>query len=118
MTDPGGSSAGIGYAGGNIPPHFDPAAKNNPDRQFESCFGPLPRGVYLIGPAHTEPTLGPVAMRLSPHVSNIMNGRAGFFMHADSIAHPGQASEGCIVLPNSVRAQIAASMDRNLTVVA
>jgi hypothetical protein len=113
-----GQLVGTGYAGGNIPPHFDASAKNNPDRQFESCVGPLPRGFYTIGPAHTEPRLGPVAMRLTPDPKNVMHGRDGFFIHPDSIAHPGKASEGCIVADNPTRSAIAASSDRSLEVIA
>jgi type VI secretion system (T6SS) effector TldE1-like protein len=107
-----------GYAGGNIPPNFDATAKNNPAREREHYFGPLPQGLYTIGPAHTEPQLGPVAMRLTPDHATVMYGRAGFFIHADSVSHPGKASEGCIVMPGSARAVLAASNDRQLTVVA
>jgi hypothetical protein len=113
----GGKLVGTGYAGGNIPPHFDPTAKNNPERQFDHMYGPLPRGVYTIGPAHTDPQLGPVAMRLSPDPRNLMHGRDGFFIHGDSLAHPGEASEGCIVMDVGVRNIIAASTDRYLQVV-
>ena len=73
-----GNLVGNGYAGGNIPPNFDATAVNNPARQAEHCVGPLPRGKYSIGPAHTEPELGPVAMRLDPDPANQMFGRAGF----------------------------------------
>jgi len=106
-----------GYAGGNIPPHHDQTAVNNPARQAEHCVGPLPRGVYTIGTAYTDPHLGPVAMYLQPDPGNVMLGRSGFFIHADSIAHPGQASEGCIVMPNDARCTIARSRDRVLAVV-
>lgn len=105
------------YAGGNIPPRFDPSAKNNPARQEEHCIGPLPRGRYTIGPSHNEPTLGPCAMYLQPDPQNVMFGRSGFFIHGDSIAHPGEASEGCIVMSTFARAFIAQSLDRQLQVV-
>lgn len=45
-----------------------------------------------------------------------MCGRSGFLIHGDSIAHTGQASHGCIILPRSVREQIAASGDDELEV--
>lgn len=117
LFDPHGEVAGRGYAGGNIPPHHEQAAVNNPARQAERMVGPLPRGFYAIGPAHTEPTLGPCAMYLQPRHDNQMFGRSGFFIHADSIAHPGQASEGCIVLPATVRLGLSQSKDRDLQVV-
>jgi len=113
-----GTLRGHGYSGGNIPPHFDASAVNNPDRQNEPCIGPLPRGVYTIGPAHTEPRLGPVAMRLTPDPKNAMQGRSDFWIHAPSPAHPLESSEGCIVLDAAPRREIAASSDRMLTVVA
>ena len=112
-----GNLVGNGYAGGNIPPNFDATAVNNPARQAEHCVGPLPRGKYSIGPAHTEPELGPVAMRLDPDPANQMFGRAGFFIHAASPAHPFESSEGCIVMPAPVRVLLATSNDRELQVV-
>jgi len=105
------------YAGGNIPPHFDPTAKNNPARQEEHCTGPLPRGRYTIGPPHNEPTLGPCSMYLQPEPDNAMFGRSGFFIHGDSAAHPGEASEGCIVAPPLTRSILALSLDHQLQVV-
>ncbi len=57
-------------------------------------------------------------MRLTYDPSNEMGGRDGFFIHADSYEHPGQASEGCIVLPLQLRMMIALSLDRDLSVIA
>ena len=111
-----GAPIGGGYAGGNIPPNFNPAAKNNPAWESVHLFGPLPRGGYTIGEAYHDPQLGPCAMRLTPNPANQMYGRGGFFMHCDSIHHPGQASEGCIVLPLAILQRIAASPDRELQV--
>ena len=45
-----------------------------------------------------------------------MFGRDGFLIHGDSIVHTGQASQGCIILPRSIREQIAASEDDELEV--
>ena len=106
-----------GYAGGNIPPQYDATAKNNPARQAEHCIGPLPRGLYVIGSAVLNPILGPDSMRLYPNDANVMFGRSDFFIHGDSMAHPGEASEGCIVLPTATRLLIAASNDRELQVI-
>jgi hypothetical protein len=89
-------------------------------------YGPLPTGSYTIGPAEDSVKLGPVAMPLVPDPANQMHGRSGFFIHADSVANPGTASEGCIVPVNGVngeagrviREQIAADSDRGLEVIA
>jgi hypothetical protein len=89
-------------------------------------YGPLPTGRYTIGPAENNLKLGPVAMPLIPDPANQMHGRSGFFLHADSVANPGSASEGCIVPVHGVngeagrviREQIAAGSDRDLEVIA
>jgi hypothetical protein len=44
-------------------------------------------------------------------------GRGEFRIHGDSIAHPGTASHGCIILPRAVRDAIWRSGDRALEVV-
>lgn len=109
-----GNSVGTGYAGMNTPAV---QGKNNPAAQDVPMIGPLPQGSYTIGPQHQEPKLGPMAMRLTPAATNEMFGRAGFFIHADSISHPGAASEGCIVLSSALRSLIAGSGDTDLQVV-
>ena len=55
-------------------------------------------------------------MRLTPYVENQMCGRDGFMIHGDSSAHPGAASDGCIVLNLPYRKIIAASKDKILVV--
>ena len=74
--------------------------KNNPGEDATHGLGPLPRGQYTIGPLHTIPHLGP-AMALTPAPTNEMHGRWGFFAHLDNPAHPGDSSDGCIVVPGS-----------------
>jgi type VI secretion system (T6SS) effector TldE1-like protein len=107
----GDQLVGTGYAGRD-------ADKNIPADQGVPNEGPLPQGIYTIGGAYTDPHLGPLVMRLTPDPSNEMFGRSGFFIHADSVVHPGQASEGCIVMPQSVRIAISIHPDRQLQVVA
>lgn len=55
-------------------------------------------------------------MVLSPDGHNA-HGRTAFLIHGDSRTNPGNASEGCIVLPPAVRIRIAQSGDTTLEVV-
>lgn len=91
--------------------------KNNPDMQDKPDVGPIPVGSYTIGPMYHDTTHGPVVMHLWPAATNEMFGRDGFLIHGDSIAHPGSASHGCIILERPVREEIAKSPDRQLQVV-
>ena len=110
LLDPAGKLAAIGYSGMG-PEKNDPAAQNIPN------MGPLPVGRYTINAPFNSPKLGPWAMYLTPDPANQEFGRGGFFMHGDSIAHPGCASEGCIVMPEIVRQAVWASGDRELQVI-
>lgn len=92
--------------------------KNNPALQSMHNVGPIPQGVYGIGPPQDTKTHGPYVLPLIPKKGNVMWGRSGFLMHSDSVSHPGQASEGCIVCARSTRVEIWESGDHQLTVVA
>ena len=59
----------------------------------------------------------PFSLRLTPDPANDMCGRDGFLIHGDSIAHPGTASQGCIILNRLQREHIAASPVKLLRVV-
>lgn len=100
-----------GYAGHGI-------GKNNPDLQSQVCVGPLPVGLYAIGePRDLKGGLhGPFVLPLTPSPNNRMYGRSGFLIHADSIALPGTASQGCIILDYPTRKRIADSGIRVLLV--
>lgn len=111
VIDENGAIEGVGYSGSS-------EGKNNPFMQNVPCVGPIPQGRYAIGDPFDSPTHGPHAMRLTPDPANEMFGRSGFLIHGDSISHPGNASEGCIVLPRNVRDRISASGDNVLEVVA
>lgn len=104
-----GHAIGTGYSGMG-------AGKNNPQFEATSCVGPIPSGRYSIGPAETHAKKGPVVMRLTP-VGHTAHGRTGFLIHGDSLRNPGEASEGCIILPRNIREQISHSHDTNLEVV-
>jgi hypothetical protein len=93
--------------------------KNNSTMCAVPKVGPLPTGTYRIGDAFDSPDHGPCSMRLTPTMPVAdMHGRSGFLIHADSILHPGEASEGCIVPMGgrAVRHFIATSKDCDLTV--
>jgi hypothetical protein len=92
------------------------AGKNNPQLEATANVGPIPSGAYKIGPAFTDGAKGPVVMRLTP-VGHTAHGREGFLIHGDSRSHPGEASEGCIILDRTIRERIAASHDTALEVV-
>ncbi|TFW30290.1 DUF2778 domain-containing protein [Massilia arenosa] len=95
------------------------SGKNNPDMQAASDLGPIPVGEYSIGPM-VELHGGQVknAVTLTPSPANQMFGRTGFFCHGDSNDHPGEASQGCIIIKElAIRQQMAASAPAILRVV-
>lgn len=99
-----------GYAGKG-------SSKNDPDAQDVPNEGPLPRGLYtILAPVDTK-THGPYVLWLEPDAANQMCGRSSFGIHGDSVVHPGEASEGCIILPRSIRELIWQSGDHRLEVV-
>jgi hypothetical protein len=89
----------VGYSGS-----LSKNGKNDPSKQCEKGVGPIPRGRYTIGAP--EPGPSPYSLRLTPDPSNDMCGRSGFLIHGDSIAHPGDASDGCIILSRAEREAI------------
>ena len=105
-----GKIVGVGYAGKGI-------GKNQPSMQSVPDCGPIPQGTYTIGAAVDTADHGPFAMRLYPDPSNEMFGRSGFWLHGDSVVHPGDASEGCIIMPLAARVNVHESGDRRLRVI-
>lgn len=92
--------------------------KGNPTLQNVFNIGPIPQGVYTISSARDTTTHGPVVMPLTPEAGTQTFGRSGFLIHGDSKEHPGCASHGCIILPRIIREHIAASTDKQITVIA
>jgi hypothetical protein len=115
MVDAAGVIQGVGYAGGAC--GKNPEGKNNPVLQRIYDVGPLPQGKYKIACPVNTVTHGPCVLWLTPDPANEMYGRADFGIHGDSVVSPGDASDGCIVLPRSVREMIASSGDDSLEVV-
>lgn len=91
--------------------------KNNPTMEAVSKTGPLPVGAYTIGEPHDSPHTGPYTMDLTPDPSNHMFGRSDFRIHGAAKENPELSSEGCIILPRTVREHIWTSGDMLLSVV-
>ena len=91
---------------------------NNPALQAAKSVGPIPQGRWTIAGRHDSPNTGPCTLTLAPGPDTATFGRSAFRIHGDSLAHPGRASHGCIILPRAVRDAIWASGDRILQVVA
>lgn len=106
--------AATGYAGGNE--GKNPEGVNNPDMQGIKGVGPLPVGNYTFGEPVEHSKLGPFAIPLIPDSENNMLGRGGFYMHGDTTPS-GNASEGCIIMPRSIREACWLSLDHKLIVV-
>ena len=101
------SYVGMGYSGAG-------ACKNDPTCERKVGAGPIPRGAWRIG--GYDDSKGPLTIDLEP-VGHNAHGRTLFRIHGDSIRNPGTASEGCIIMPRSIRQKIAGSADKTLTVV-
>jgi hypothetical protein len=101
---------GIGYAGNG-------EGKNNPEMESVHNVGPLPKGKYKIGGPYDSAHTGKFTLPLEPFPENYMFLRSDFKIHGDSISEPGTASNGCIILPRSVREKINNSVDKILKVI-
>lgn len=110
MFRPDGSLLTTGYSGKG-------QFKNDPNSEALHNRGPIPQGNYFIGDPIDTQTHGPHVLPLTPSPANIMFGRSGFLIHGDSIVDPGNASEGCIILPLFARESISSSEDSELCVV-
>jgi hypothetical protein len=84
----------------------DPAHKNDPLATNMKAQGPIPVGVYWIGEPRDTDKHGPYFIPLIPVPGSEMFGRSAFGFHGDNIAHPGTASEGCVIGPRLLREQV------------
>lgn len=109
MLKHNGERVAGGYSGA-------PEYKNNSQYECLKDRGPLPRGTYTITAPFRHPHAGPFTLRLVPAAANHMCDREGFMIHGDSTTEPGQASQGCIILPLQIRKKIWDSNDRDLRV--
>ncbi|MCT4711319.1 DUF2778 domain-containing protein [Enterobacteriaceae bacterium H11S18] len=93
-----------------------PGFKNDPAFECVKDKGPLPRGKYTISEPFYHHRTRAWTLRLTPDTSNNMCGRDGFLIHGGSSAHPGGASNGCIIATLPQRKAITASHDHILIV--
>jgi hypothetical protein len=107
-----GKPVATGYSGAG-------AGKNNPEMEKVHNLGPIPQGEWtIVGPPINTQEHGPYVLKLEPGAKTTTFGRSGFLMHGDSKKSPGSASQGCVILPRTVREQVWKSGDRDLEVVA
>jgi len=92
--------------------------KNNPALQAAKGLGPIPQGRWTISGRRDSRNTGPCTLMLTPQPDTATFGRSEFRIHGDSIALPGTASHGCIILPRAVRVAIWRSGDHQLEVLA
>jgi hypothetical protein len=111
LYDSAGAIVAIGYSG-------QPDHKNDPQSVSLHDQGPIPPGRYDINAPVDTVTHGPFVLSLTPDPSNQMFGRGGFLLHGDSVVAPGTASEGCVIMPRTIREQVWQSGDRELHVMA
>ncbi|MFY9843902.1 MAG: hypothetical protein WA718_23755 [Terriglobales bacterium] len=115
----------MGYAGRDLDASgVFVAGKNNPAKKGAQNVGPLPCGFYAadwIELADAE--VGKFAIHLKPDATTeakiLAYGRQpfSFFIHGDSLEHPGAGSDGCIVQDLNVRQQFWNCGDRSIQVV-
>ena len=110
MYYPNGEFLASGYSGNGV-------YTNKSDCCNVKDHGPLPVGLYTIEPPIHHPKCGKYTLGLTPDPSNTMYDRGEFKIHGDSIAAPGTASDGCIILNRIARTRIWESGVRCLRVV-
>lgn len=97
--------------------------RNNPGAEAAPGIGPIPAGRWQMTEIYDSPNVGPRTIRLEAvdekpgDDRHDRTGRGAFRIHGDSIARPGMASHGCIILPRTVRLEMWQSGDHALEVV-
>lgn len=97
-----------------------PGFVNNPQAISLKDEGPIPVGLWHIGPSYDDPEKGPCTMALTPAPETNVYGRTAFRIHGDSIQFSGlrRASQGCIILARFAREALNSSSDKALEVLA
>lgn len=90
--------------------------RDDPDAEDKAGLGPIPRGVWKVGPYVHHNGLGKYAYPLTP-VGHDAYGRSEFFIHGDNSHGDKSASAGCIVAGLPARKCIAALAINTLEVI-
>ena len=111
LLDPGGYVIGPAWSGHG-------AAANDQSQERVQNVGPIPRGLYDVGPMIDGGHLGPNVMALTPVNPAQCFGRSGFYMHGDTVGDIDHvASDGCIIASLPERLKVNAASDRRLNVI-
>ena len=105
-----GQTIATGYSGHGL-------GRNNPAMQTAHGVGPTPLGSYTVGSPHHSNTTGNYTMNLDPEPGTNTWGRTLLRIHGDIPHLLGQSSDGCIILPLTVRQSMWASGDHTVQVV-
>lgn len=89
----------IGYSG-----HGE--GLNNSECQAIPDVGPIPVGLYKLGPVRDSIRVGKLSIDLDP-VGHNACGRTALMIHGDNKKLDKSASHGCIILPRWVRQILA-----------
>jgi hypothetical protein len=106
-----GEKIGSGYSGSDW-------GKNNPQAVAAPGVGPIPLGSWTMTGIESGGPTGPFTIILAPDAGTDTHGRSQFRVHGDSIANPGHASHGCIIISRPTREAMWRSGDPHLQVVA
>jgi hypothetical protein len=102
ITQDDGSHVALGWAGNH-------EGRNNPAMQDSVGLGPLPQGVYKIGPWGDHETVPGYPVHLGPMIASLTQiegesfGRDGFFIHGPGGKDHLQSSRGCVEVPRPAR---------------
>jgi len=124
LVDPDGVVRASVYAGHG-------AARNNPDLEGQHgkhdasgkilAGGPLPRGTYKLDLLKVDGDhMGPYAIHLMPDpetkekILDLHRDALSFYIHGDNATH--DASEGCLIVPRTLRGEMWQSPDHELRV--
>lgn len=110
MYDPDGNKFAGGYSGKG-------AGLNNPAMQHVVATGPIPQGMWKIGPLRSSKRTGRNIADLTPMPGTNTFGRSAFQIHGDNSKGNRSASSGCIII-NPVRVVLINSPINLLKVVA
>lgn len=113
------------YSGGGVPPAHNSFLVNAPEACKIQNFGPIPPGTWTMAAlVATGEKTGPDTIILTPDgataaLCGALNRQpSSFRIHGDSIANPGQGSDGCIVAPRDFRVKVLwLSADKTIIVV-